>query len=59
MSYLDSVVEENPNLASSYVADQTYEKRNLRVIVLKDGSPSKAIWLGKYSQTFNSSSEPI
>ena len=47
MSYLDSVVNDNPTLASTYIADTTFEKRNLKVITLKSGSPSKAIWLGE------------
>ncbi|CAM6031354.1 unnamed protein product, partial [Sphagnum compactum] len=45
INYLDSVVDANPTLASTYSAGQTFEKRELKVIALKSGSPSKAIWL--------------
>jgi hypothetical protein len=36
---LDGVVKANPSLASTYIAGQTYEKRNISVLVIK--TPTK------------------
>lgn len=44
-SFLDDVVSGNPDLASTYIAGQTYEKRNLRVLVLKTPTASKSVWI--------------
>jgi hypothetical protein len=46
MSFIDEVVAANPSIASSYIAGQTYEKRNLKVIVLKTSTSKKNIWIG-------------
>ena len=40
------MVQENPELASSYVAGKTYENREIKVIVLKTPSSSRLVWLG-------------
>lgn len=46
-SFIEDTVAGNPDLASSYLAGQTYEKRNIKVVVLKTPSSSKRIWMGK------------
>lgn len=47
MSYIDQVVNDNPTLASSYVAGSTYENRLLKTIVLKTPSSTRSIFIGK------------
>jgi len=42
---LDDVVKANPSLASTYIAGQTFEKRNLKVLVLKTASATKSVWI--------------
>ena len=44
-NFIDQTVLDNPSLASSYVAGQTYEKRNLKVIVLKTSTSKRNIWI--------------
>jgi hypothetical protein len=46
MSYIDQLVNDNPSIASSYVAGTTYEKRLLKTIVLKTSSSTRSIWIG-------------
>jgi hypothetical protein len=41
------VVEENQDIASSYVIGQTDGKRDLRVIVFKTATSKRALWIGK------------
>ena len=47
MSFIDDTVAANPGIASSYIAGQTYEKRNLKVIVLKTPTSKRNIWIGE------------
>jgi murein tripeptide amidase MpaA len=44
-SYLDDVTKQNSDIASTYIAGQTYEKRNLRVLVLKTSTSKRNVWL--------------
>lgn len=44
-SYIADVVSENPDLASSYITGQTYENRNLNVLVLKTPTSKRSIWM--------------
>ncbi len=53
MSFIDEVVAANPSIASSYIAGQTYEKRNLKVIVLKTSTSKKNIWIGFQEKLWN------
>ena len=48
MSFIDTTVSSNTDIASSYVAGYTNENRQLKVIKLKapNASTSKAIWIG-------------
>ena len=43
MNFIDEVVAANPSIASSYIAGQTYEKRNLKVIVLKTPTSKRSV----------------
>lgn len=43
MSFIDDVVAANPTIASQYIAGQTYEKRNLKVIVLKTATSKRNV----------------
>ena len=45
INYIDEKVESNSDIASSYVAGQTYEKRDLKVIVLKTSTSKRNIWI--------------
>jgi carboxypeptidase A2 len=45
MSFIDETVAQNPDIASSYVAGQTYQQRNLKVIVLKTSTSKRNIWI--------------
>ena len=49
MNFIETTVASNNDLASSYVAGQTVENRQLKVIKLRapDVSTNKAIWIGK------------
>ena len=50
INFIDTTVASNIDLASSYVAGQTIENRQLKVIKLKapNVSSSKAVWIGKF-----------
>lgn len=43
--FLDDTVQQNPAIASSYVAGLSYEKRNLKVLVLKTAQSKSKVWL--------------
>jgi hypothetical protein len=45
MNYIDDLAAENPDLVSSYVTGQTYEKRNIKVVVLKTKSSKRNVWI--------------
>jgi hypothetical protein len=45
MSYIDDMVASNPSIASSYIAGQTFEKRNLKVIVIKSSTSQRKVWI--------------
>ena len=45
-SFINQMVQSNPDLATSYVAGNTYEKREIKVIVLKTPSSDRLVWLG-------------
>ncbi len=45
VNYIDNIVAENANIASSYVAGTTHENRQLKVLVLKTQTSKKSIWL--------------
>ena len=47
MSFIDDVVAANPTIASQYIAGKSYEKRNLKVIVLKTATSKRNVWIGK------------
>ena len=49
MSFIDEVVAANPSIASSYIAGQTYEKRNLKVIVLKTTTSQRKVIIDSYN----------
>ncbi len=44
-SHLEQVVASNNDIASSYVAGQTYENRNLTVLVLKTSESKRNVWI--------------
>jgi hypothetical protein len=50
MSFVDQTVAANTDIASSYIAGNTVENRQLKVIKLKVPSPStsKAVWIGNF-----------
>jgi len=48
MDFIDETVASNPEIASSYVAGQTAEGRDLKVIVLNPVKTStRSLWIGK------------
>ena len=48
MSFIDQTVQENSDIASSYIAGRSVENRLLKVIVLKTSKTSKkSLWIGK------------
>jgi len=48
MSFIDKTVQENSDIASSYIAGRSVENRLLKVIVLKTSKTSKkSLWIGK------------
>jgi hypothetical protein len=48
-SFINQMVQNNPDLASSYVAGETYENREIKVIVLKTPSSDRLVWLGLFN----------
>ena len=47
MDYVDKTVAQNPSFAESYVAGQTVEGRDLKVIVLNPIKTStRSLWIG-------------
>ena len=46
MSYIDTVVQDNPDIASSYNPGNSFENRQLKTIVLKAATGKKGIWIG-------------
>lgn len=44
-NFIDEVVRDHPNIASSYVAGKTYENRNLKVLVLKTSTSKRNVWI--------------
>ena len=48
MSFIDDVVAANPTIASQYIAGQTYEKRNLKVIVLNTTTSQRKVIIDSY-----------
>lgn len=46
ISFINEIVFNNPNIASSYVAGRTYENRELKTLVLKaNGISKRSIWI--------------
>ena len=45
LSFLDTIAEENSNIASVYSAGKTFQNRDLKVIVIKSPTSSRSIWL--------------
>lgn len=45
-NYINTVVDENSDIASKYLAGLSVEKRQLQVLVLKSPTSSRAIWIG-------------
>ena len=49
MSFVDQKVQDNSDIASSYIAGRSVENRLLKVIVLKPFSTStRSLWIGSY-----------
>lgn len=46
MNYIKEIVSDNPDIATTEVIGTTYEKRDLRVLVLKTSTSQKAVWIG-------------
>jgi hypothetical protein len=47
MSFVDQTVQDNSDIASSYIAGRTVEDRLLKVIVLKPFNTStRSLWIG-------------
>lgn len=44
-SYLKDLVKANPDLASTYSAGTTFEKRDLTVLVLKAAAGKRKVWI--------------
>jgi len=44
-TYIDEMVAANGDIASSYIAGKTFESRNLKVIVLKNASSKRKVWI--------------
>ena len=42
-------MEENPDIASTYVAGNSYQGRDLKVLVIKTPTSKRAVWIGIYS----------
>ena len=45
MNYIDETVASKSEIASSYIAGQSYEKRDLKVIVLKTSTSKRSVWI--------------
>ncbi|CAF1015019.1 unnamed protein product [Brachionus calyciflorus] len=45
LNFIDATVFDNSDIASSYIYGKTYENRNLKAIVLKTPTSSRAIWI--------------
>jgi hypothetical protein len=48
VDYIDTIVAENSDIASSYVAGYTYEQRALKVITIKGATNKRKVWIGNY-----------
>ena len=49
MSFVDQTVQDNSDIASSYIAGRSVENRLLKVIVLKPFTPStRSVWIGNF-----------
>lgn len=46
MSFIDQTVQNNSDIASSYIAGKSYENRLLKVIVLKVSTSTRSLWIG-------------
>jgi hypothetical protein len=42
---MDSIASENSEFVSQYSAGSSFQNRDLRVIVIKAGSPAKRVWI--------------
>ena len=47
MNFINEIVANNPDIASSYVAGRTHENRDLKTLVIKTASAQRSIWIGK------------
>ena len=48
MNFIDQTVQDNSDIASSYIAGKSVENRLLKVFVLKVSKTSKkSLWIGK------------
>jgi len=45
VEYINQVVTNNNDIASSYVTGKTYESRDLKVLVLKTPTSKRSIWI--------------
>lgn len=49
ISFIDQIVQDNLDIASSYIAGQSHQNRLLKVIVLKPTNTStRSLWIGNY-----------
>jgi hypothetical protein len=46
MNYINEIVANNPDIASSNVAGKTHEKRDLKTLVIKTANTQRSIWIG-------------
>jgi hypothetical protein len=45
INYIETIVSNNPDIARSYNAGRTYQKRDLKVMVLKTPTSKKLVWI--------------
>ena len=46
MNFIEETVDENSDIAQSEVIGLTAENRQLKVIKLRSGNPTKSVWIG-------------
>ena len=50
INFIQNIVSNNNDIATSYSTGKTFENRDLRVLVLKTSTSQKSIWIGKNSK---------
>ena len=45
IAWMDDLTLANPSFISQYTPGKSYQNRDIRVLVIKVGSPSKSIWI--------------